>query len=74
MVVTSASSWQTLTSKKHICVYVIRTNKMQIVTLMFNLIILSSTCFKHPSIHPQEDLCMQFYGISFMHPHKQSGR
>jgi len=30
-----------------------------------------STCFEHPSIHPQEDLYMQFYGISFMH--KQSG-
>jgi len=35
---------------------------------------LSSTCFKHPSDHPQEDLYMQFYGISFMHPYKQSGR
>jgi len=29
----------------------------------------SSTCFEHPSIHPQEDLYMQFYGISFMHPY-----
>ena len=28
----------------------------------------------HPSVHPQEDLNMQFYGISFMHPYKQSGR
>jgi len=32
----------------------------------------SSTCFEHPSVHPQEDLYMQFYGISFIHPHKQS--
>ena len=30
----------------------------------FNLIIVSSTCFEHPSVHPQEDLHMQFYGIS----------
>jgi len=34
----------------------------------------SSTCFEHPSVHPQEDLYIQFYGISFMHPYKQSGR
>jgi hypothetical protein len=40
----------------------------------FNLIIVSSTCFEHPSVHPQEDLHMQFYDISFMHPLKQSGR
>jgi len=33
----------------------------------------SSTCFEHPSVHPQEDLYMQFYGISFMHPYKESG-
>ena len=26
----------------------------------------SSTCFEHPIVHPQEDLYMQFYGISFM--------
>jgi len=39
----------------------------------FNLIIVSSTCFEHPSVHPQEDLYMQFCGISFMHPYKQSG-
>ena len=38
------------------------------------LIIVSSTCFEHPSVHPQEDLYMQFCGISFMHPYKQSGR
>ena len=32
-----------------------------------NLIIVSSTCFEHPSVHPQEDLYMQSYVISFMH-------
>jgi len=30
----------------------------------------SSTYFKHPGIQPQEDLYMQFYGISFVHPYK----
>ena len=40
----------------------------------FNLIIVSSTCFEHPSVHPQEDLYMQFYGISFIHLYKQPGR
>ena len=40
----------------------------------FNLIMMSSTCFGHLSVHPQEDLYVQFYGISFMHPYKQSGR
>jgi len=34
----------------------------------------SYTCFEHPSIHPQKVLSPQFYGISFMHPYKQSGR
>jgi len=34
----------------------------------------SSTCFGHPSVYPQEDLYVQFYGISFMYPYKQSGR
>jgi len=34
----------------------------------------SSTCFEHPHVDPQEDLYMQFYGIPFMHPYKQSGR
>jgi len=29
---------------------------------------MSSTCFEHPSVLPQEDLYMQFYGISVMHP------
>jgi hypothetical protein len=40
----------------------------------FSLIILPSTCFELPSVHPQEDLYMQLYGISFMHLYKQSGR
>ena len=35
---------------------------------------MSSTCFEHPSVHLQEDLYMQFYGISFIHPYKQSGQ
>jgi len=35
---------------------------------------LSSTYFEHPNVHPQEDFYMQFYGISFMHQYKQSGR
>jgi hypothetical protein len=39
-----------------------------------NSIIVSSTCFEHPSVHPQEGLFLQFYGISVMHPYKQSGR
>jgi hypothetical protein len=30
--------------------------------------------FQTSSVHTQEDLYMQFYGISFMHPYKQSGR
>jgi len=30
----------------------------------------SSTCFEHPSVHPQEDLYMQFFDIYFMHPYK----
>jgi len=33
-----------------------------------------STCFEHPSVHPQEDLYMKFKFISFMQPYKQSGR
>jgi len=28
------------------------------------------TCFEQPSVHPQEDLYMQFYGIPFMDPYK----
>jgi len=42
--------------------YVIRTKKMDTFYIN-NLIIVSSTCFKYPSVHPQEDLYMQFYGI-----------
>jgi hypothetical protein len=38
------------------------------------LVIMSSTCFDHPCVHPQEDLYTQFFGTSFMHPNKQSGR
>ena len=38
------------------------------------LTLVSSTCFEHPSVHPQKNLYTQFYGISFMHPYKQSGR
>ena len=30
--------------------------------------------FQHPSVHPQEDLYMQFYGISSTLPYKQYGR
>jgi hypothetical protein len=30
--------------------------------------------FEHPSVHPQEDLYMQFYGISFLYPCKKSSR
>jgi len=33
---------------------------------------MSSTCFEHPRVHPQEDLHMQFYVIYFMLPYKQS--
>ena len=33
-------------------------------TIFINdLIQLSLTCFKQPSVHPQEDLYMQFFGI-----------
>ena len=37
----------------------------------FDLIIVSSICFEHPSAHPQKNLYMQFYGILFMRPYKQ---
>jgi len=33
---------------------------------------MSSACFEQPSVHPQEDLYMQFYGISFMYPYKHT--
>ena len=35
---------------------------------------MSSTCFERPSVHPEEDLYVQFYAISFIHPYKQSGQ
>jgi len=34
----------------------------------------SSACFENPSVHSQEDMVIQFYGISFMLPYNQSGR
>jgi len=34
-------------------------------TIFINLIKLSLTCFKQPSVHPQEDLYMQFIGIFY---------
>jgi len=34
----------------------------------------SFKCSEHPSVQPQEDMYMQFYGISFVHPYKQCGR
>ena len=37
---------------------------------VYNLITASSTCFEHPSVHLQEDLYMQFYGITFTHQYK----
>ena len=35
---------------------------------------MSSTCFEHPRLHPHEVWNTQFYGISFIHPYKQSGQ
>jgi len=35
---------------------------------------LSLICFKQPSVHPQEDLFLQLYGIFYIHPSKQSDR
>ena len=55
-------------------VRVIRTNKIHTFSLMFQVITVSSTCFEQPSVHPQEYLYMQCFGISFMRPYKQSGR
>ena len=40
----------------------------------FNLIIVYSTCFGHPSVHPQEELYLQFYITIFVHPYNQSGQ
>jgi len=60
------------------CIVIYLCNKNQqnahILHQCFNLIIVSSACFEHPSIYHQEDLHMQFYAISFMHPHNLSGR
>jgi len=38
-----------------------------------DLVIVCSTCFEHRSVHPHEDLYVQFYGISFIHPYRQCG-
>jgi hypothetical protein len=40
---------------------------------MNELLVVGWTCFEHPSGHSQEDLYMQFYGMSLTHPCKQSG-
>ena len=34
-------------------------------TICVNVLIqsFSSTCFEHPSVHPQEDFYVQFYGL-----------
>jgi len=57
------------------CTVIYRSNNnqqnAQCLHKCFNLIIVSLTCFEHPSVHPQEDLYIQFYGISVMHPYKQ---
>ena len=50
--------------------YVIRTNNAHFLHYCFNLIIVSSTFFEHPSVHPEEDLYMHFDGIFCMHPYK----
>jgi len=47
-----------------LCVYVARTKTIHTFYITV-LVIVSTTCFEHPSVHPQEDLYMQFYGISF---------
>jgi hypothetical protein len=54
--------------------YVIRTNKMHTFALIINFKIVSSTHFEQPHVQPQEDLYMQFYGISFMCSYKQPGQ
>jgi len=58
-------------NKKPLIVIYLRNKNQQYASFLrqsFNLIIASSTCFEHPNVHPQEDACMQFYGISFMYP------
>jgi hypothetical protein len=37
---------------------------------VFHLIVVSSTRFEHPDVHPQDDLYMHFYGITFIRPFK----
>jgi hypothetical protein len=34
----------------------------------------SLTLFEHLRVHLQEDLYIQFYGITYIHPYKQTGR
>ena len=61
-------------SNMNVCV---RNKEVQHAHILYeccNLIIVSSICFEHPSVHHLEDFYMQFYGISFLHPYKQSGR
>jgi len=44
------------------CIVIYLCNKMKKYAHFlhsFNLIIVSSTCFEHPSVHPQEDLYME---------------
>ena len=45
-------------------------------TIFINYLILlyCPISFEHSSVHPEEDLYMQFYGISVMRPYQQSGR
>jgi hypothetical protein len=69
---------QTLRSFKP-CSVIYRCNESQqnahFLHYCFNLTVVPSTCFKHPIVHPQEDVHLQFYGFSVMHPYKQqSGR
>ena len=47
--------------------YVTRTNKLHtFYSKCCNLMIVSSTCFEHPSVHNQEHLYMEFYGFSLV--------
>jgi hypothetical protein len=36
------------------------------------LITVPSKYFEHPSVHPQENLHMQIYGVSFMHLYERN--
>jgi len=54
--------------------YVCNKSQQMRTFLINDLIIVSSTNIEQPSVHLQEDLYMQFYGISFMRPYKESGR